>query len=75
MSSCTEESGEERARIQVDRDRCVGGGMCALVAPDVFTQDDDGLNEIIEGQEHSSGSAVRAAIRACPVQAIRIGGA
>ena len=45
------------------------------MAPDVFTQDDDGMNEIIEGQEHSSGAAVRAAIRACPVQAIRIGGA
>ncbi|MEV1092382.1 ferredoxin [Streptomyces microflavus] len=75
MSPRTDASGEERVRIQVDRDRCVGGGMCALVAPEVFTQDDDGLNEIIEGQEHSSGSAVREAIRACPVQAIRIGGA
>ncbi|MFD5186471.1 ferredoxin [Streptomyces sp. NPDC058372] len=75
MSPRTEELGEERAQIQVDRDRCVGGGMCALVAPDVFTQDDDGLNEIIAGQEHSSGSAVREAIRACPVQAIRIAGA
>jgi ferredoxin len=47
--------------------------MCALVAPEVFTQDDDGLNEIIEGREHSDGPAVREAMRACPVRAITVG--
>jgi ferredoxin len=47
--------------------------MCALVAPEVFTQDDDGLNEIIEGREHSDGPAVREAMRACPVRAFTVG--
>ncbi|GGS43491.1 ferredoxin [Streptomyces violaceus] len=74
MSPHTDEAGRESARIRVDRDRCVGGGMCALVAPDVFTQDDDGLNKIIEGQEYSDGPAVREAMRACPVQAINVVG-
>ncbi|MEV7187808.1 ferredoxin [Kitasatospora sp. NPDC093102] len=65
-------TGEGNGRIRVDRDRCVGGGMCALVAPDVFTQDDDGFIEIIEGQEHGDGPEVRKALQACPVRAIRI---
>ena len=26
---------QERLRLSVDRDRCVGAGMCALTAPEV----------------------------------------
>lgn len=73
MSPRTGERNEQGPRIRVDRDRCVGGGMCALVAPEIFTQDNDGLNEIIEGREKSDGPAVREAMRACPVQAITVG--
>ena len=29
--------------VVVQRDSCVGAGQCALVAPDVFDQDDDGI--------------------------------
>ena len=29
--------------VVVSRDACVGAGQCALVAPDVFDQDDDGI--------------------------------
>ncbi|MER7620209.1 ferredoxin [Streptomyces sp. NPDC126503] len=29
------------APVRVDRERCVGSGMCALTAPTVFDQDDD----------------------------------
>ncbi|MEV1046730.1 ferredoxin [Streptomyces sp. NPDC049916] len=60
--------------IQVDRERCVGAGMCALTAPDVFTQDDDGLSEVLPGGGETSGGhpLVREAVRACPVGAVSL---
>ncbi|KJY32089.1 MULTISPECIES: ferredoxin [Streptomyces] len=60
-------------RISVDRDVCIGAGQCVLAAPEVFTQDDDGLSEVLPGREDGHGSAmVREAARACPVSAITV---
>ncbi|MFI1678297.1 MULTISPECIES: ferredoxin [unclassified Streptomyces] len=59
--------------IHVEKDRCVGAGMCALTAPGVFTQDDDGLSEVLPGRSDGGGDPlVREAARACPVQAISV---
>lgn len=47
--------------------------QCALTAPQVFTQDDDGLSEVLPGREDGHGSPlVREAARACPVSAITV---
>ncbi|MDI3421558.1 ferredoxin [Streptomyces luteolus] len=60
-------------RVEVDRDRCMGAGMCALTAPGVFTQDDDGLSEVLPGRADAGGDPlVREAVRACPVGAVRV---
>jgi ferredoxin len=60
-------------RIDIDRDVCIGAGQCALVAPGVFTQDDDGLSTVLPGREDGGGDPmVREAARACPVSAIRV---
>ncbi|MEU8436707.1 ferredoxin [Streptomyces sp. NPDC029216] len=60
-------------RISVDRDVCIGAGQCVLAAPQVFTQDDEGLSEVLPGREDGHGSAmVREAARACPVSAITV---
>ncbi|MFD6876318.1 MULTISPECIES: ferredoxin [unclassified Streptomyces] len=60
-------------RISVDHDVCVGAGQCALTAPAVFTQDDDGFGEVLAGHEDGHGSPlVREAARACPVSAISV---
>ncbi|WP_416956291.1 ferredoxin [Streptomyces sp. Agncl-13] len=60
-------------KIQVDTDRCVGAGLCALAAPGVFTQDDDGLGAVLPGREDGAGDPhVRDAVRGCPVQAISL---
>ncbi|KUM78490.1 ferredoxin [Streptomyces sp. ISL-22] len=60
-------------RIQVDTDRCVGAGMCALTAPGVFTQDDDGHGAVLPGREDGAGDPLtRDAVRSCPVQAIAL---
>ncbi|MFC8360125.1 ferredoxin [Streptomyces griseorubiginosus] len=60
-------------RIQVDRDQCVGAGLCALLAPGVFTQDEDGLSAVLPGQEDGAGDPqVPDAARGCPVRAIAL---
>ncbi|RLV64497.1 Ferredoxin soy [Streptomyces sp. CBMAI 2042] len=48
--------------------------MCALTAPDVFTQDDDGLSEVLPGRESTTGThpLVGEAVRACPVGAVAL---
>ncbi|CAM5306753.1 ferredoxin [Streptomyces fumanus] len=60
-------------RIDIDKDACIGAGQCALTAPDVFTQDDDGYSTLLPGREDGAGSPlVREAARACPVSAITV---
>ncbi|MFJ9888875.1 ferredoxin [Streptomyces sp. NPDC091287] len=60
--------------VQVDKERCVGAGMCALTAPGVFTQDDDGFSEMLPGRTAGAGDhpLVREAVRACPVGAVSL---
>ncbi|MFD3552250.1 ferredoxin [Streptomyces goshikiensis] len=60
-------------RISIDTGVCIGAGQCALTAPEVFTQDDDGFSELVPGREDGAGGAlVREAARACPVSAISV---
>ncbi|MDH6222757.1 ferredoxin [Streptomyces pseudovenezuelae] len=60
-------------RVEINRDVCIGAGQCALVAPDVFTQDDGGLSTLLPGHEDGGGAPmVREAVRACPVSAITV---
>jgi ferredoxin len=59
--------------IDIDQDLCIGAGQCALAAPGVFTQDDDGFSTLLPGREDSGGDPlVREAARACPVGAITV---
>jgi ferredoxin len=60
-------------RIIADRSACVGAGQCALVAGELFDQDDDGLVIVLvdEPGEHEAGLARRAA-SLCPARAITI---
>ncbi|ANP51756.1 ferredoxin [Streptomyces griseochromogenes] len=60
-------------RITIDKDVCIGSGQCALTAPSVFNQDDDGFSALLPGREDGgSDPLVREAARACPVQAIEV---
>ncbi|MFI9802860.1 ferredoxin [Streptomyces sp. NPDC052301] len=59
--------------IDIDKDVCIGAGQCALTAPGVFTQDDDGYSTLIPGRADGAGDPmVREAARACPVRAITV---
>jgi len=61
--------------ITVQKDACVGAGQCALVAPDLFDQDDDGIVLLLEANPEAAqhGAATRAA-RLCPARAITVSG-
>ncbi|MEU7043138.1 ferredoxin [Streptomyces varsoviensis] len=60
-------------RITIDTDICIGSGQCALTAPGVFTQDDDGFSALLPGKEDGTDDPLaREAARACPVQAISL---
>jgi ferredoxin len=59
--------------IDIDQEACIGAGQCALAAPGVFTQDDDGFSTLLPGREDGGGDPmVREAARACPVAAITV---
>ncbi|WUO44216.1 ferredoxin [Streptomyces sp. NBC_00285] len=59
--------------IAIDKDACIGAGQCALAAPGVFTQDDDGFSTLLPGRENGTGDPMaREAARACPVTAITV---
>ncbi|OKI01414.1 ferredoxin [Streptomyces sp. CB02923] len=61
-------------RLGVDRDRCVGAGMCALKAPAVFDQDEEEglvvLRQPVPAPEHRA--AARMAAGLCPAGAIAL---
>lgn len=61
-------------KLEVDRARCCGAGMCVLHAPTVFDQDpDDGRVVLLDPDpliEHDT--AVHDAVLACPSGAIEL---
>ncbi|MFJ6084454.1 ferredoxin [Streptomyces sp. NPDC092369] len=60
--------------IEVDRDRCVGGGMCALFVPAVFDQSDDDGKVLLRIPVPGAGltGSVRGAATRCPSGAITL---
>ncbi|RBM22493.1 ferredoxin [Prauserella sp. PE36] len=61
--------------IEADRDICIGAGMCALTAPEVFDQDDDGLVVTLTDEPGpESTDAVKEAVQLCPSGALRLAG-
>ncbi|WP_167175552.1 ferredoxin [Saccharomonospora amisosensis] len=62
-------------RIEADRGKCEGLGMCEAMAPDFFEVADDGSVRVLEerpAEEHREH--VSAAVDACPMLALRLRG-
>lgn len=59
-------------RIEVDRERCIGAGMCALTAPGVFDQDEDDGRVVLHDPEPAEDAhhSARRAAAVCPSGAI-----
>ncbi|WP_318207330.1 ferredoxin [Streptomyces sp. SJL17-1] len=53
--------------MRVDRERCIGAGMCAMTAPEVFDQDeDDGLVLLLHAEPptaHRAAAQLAAGVR------------
>ncbi|MGX2997539.1 ferredoxin [Streptomyces sp. JNUCC 64] len=60
--------------IEVDRERCVGGGLCALFVPAVFDQSDDDGKVLVRVPVPGAAAAgsVRGAAARCPSGAITL---
>ena len=56
-------------RVVVDREVCMGAGVCELEAPEVFELDDDGVLQVHQPADPAS---VETAVRACPTGALRL---
>lgn len=60
-------------RVTADRDVCIGAGMCALTAPEVFDQDDAGIVTVVRPHPGpGEREAAREAEVLCPSGAVRI---
>lgn len=61
-------------RVNADRDRCVGAGMCALTAPNLFDQDKDGrvLLRAKGALDDAELEAARQAVALCPSGALSL---
>ena len=58
-------------RAHVDPDGCIGCGVCAALAAEVFEMDDSGKAVVISDTTAENEGLVQEAIDECPVQAIR----
>lgn len=61
----------DRWHVEVDRDICIGSGMCVGSAPAEFQLDEARRSRPVE-QERDPSETVLAAAESCPVEAISI---
>lgn len=54
----------------VDKDLCIGCGLCADICPEVFVLDDDGKAESVKKYDKSFLEDAEEAMDSCPTNAI-----
>ena len=60
-------------RIEVDRGRCEGLGMCEAMAHEFFElDDDDTMTVLVESPPESDRAKVHAAVQSCPALALSL---
>jgi ferredoxin len=57
--------------IVVDRELCMGSGMCIVYAPSTFAHDEE-TKAVVVDPAGDPIEAIRNAVQACPTSAIRI---
>jgi ferredoxin len=62
---------DENWRVEVDRDACMGSGMCVVYAPASFEHDDE-TKAVFQQPPGDALDAVRTAIEACPTGALTL---
>jgi ferredoxin len=59
--------------IVVDRELCMGSGMCIVYAPNTFAHDDE-TKAVVVDPAGDPIESIRNAVQACPMSAIRLVG-
>lgn len=58
------------AKIEIDRDLCIGAASCIALAPGTFELDAEGKAMVKDLSAHTQ-EELRAAVESCPTKAIR----
>jgi ferredoxin len=61
---------QPRSGIRIDRQRCIGSGVCVVHAPGSFDVGDDAKVTLLDGSDPIE--AIRAAIEGCPTRALSL---
>jgi len=57
--------------VKVNKEKCIGCGLCVSLCPDVFEIGEDGKSQIIKGADLGKNEkCIKEAKEGCPVQAI-----
>lgn len=57
----------------VDKELCIGCGLCASLAPDIFEIEDDGKAGAVGEVTSANETDAKEAEMSCPVTAIKVG--
>ncbi|MGN1033894.1 MAG: ferredoxin [Intestinibacter sp.] len=61
-------------KADVDKDTCIGCGLCPSICPEVFEMDDDGLaHATVDTVPDDVKDEAKEAEESCPVNAITVG--
>lgn len=59
-------------KVMIDRDGCIGCGLCAETCMEVFRIAEDGLAEVYALPSEKAADKVREAAENCPVSVIKV---
>ena len=58
--------------VTVDKEKCIGAGICTAIATKTFEMDNEGKALILRGIDEENKDAILDSAKACPVAAIII---
>jgi ferredoxin len=61
----------DKLKITVDRDTCIGDGLCCDDAPETFEMDDDEI-AVVKNPVGDDRDTILQAAENCPVEAIKV---